>query len=166
MTHKIALLAKTNSIVGEGPLWNHLEKKLYFVDIRGKCFWRMDWNDQTLQRVDLPQQLGCLAFAENGDLLLAMEANCALPMLRQRSKAGVSTTARSDQTGDSTWARRMTRDRVPSIACTMASLWNCLGEHIAPTVWIGRQTPAPCIMWIPLCARLRCVIFVPARRSP
>ena len=73
MTHKIALLAKTNSIVGEGPLWNHLEKKLYFVDIRGKCFWRMDWNDQTLQRVDLPQQLGCLAFAENGDLLLAME---------------------------------------------------------------------------------------------
>lgn len=60
-------------LVGESPVWDDVNKALYFVDIRGKCYYRMDYTTKQCEKVDVPQLLGCLALCKNGDLLLSME---------------------------------------------------------------------------------------------
>ena len=65
-------------IVGENPLYNPQDGKLYFVDIRGKCFYKASINGEILEKIDLPEQVGCLAICEDGDILLGMETGVYL----------------------------------------------------------------------------------------
>ncbi len=60
-------------IVGESPVWDARAGCLYFVDIRGKAFFRMDGLGGKTESCALPQQIGCLALCEDGGLLLGME---------------------------------------------------------------------------------------------
>ena len=60
-------------IVGEGPLWDDQQNALWFVDILGECIFRLDYQTQNIERIDVGQQIGCMALCENGDLLLAMQ---------------------------------------------------------------------------------------------
>lgn len=65
--HILAVQAR----LGEGPIWNMAERKLYFVDIEGGAFHRYDplaGSDEVFT-VGLP--LGCLAFRASGGLVLA-----------------------------------------------------------------------------------------------
>ena len=60
-------------IVAEGPLWDDQNKILWFVDILGECILKMDYATKEIEKIDVGQQIGCLALCENGDLLLAMQ---------------------------------------------------------------------------------------------
>ena len=60
-------------IVGEGPLWDDRTGSLFYVDILGECFFKVDYETKRVQKIDVGQQIGCMALCENGDLLLAME---------------------------------------------------------------------------------------------
>lgn len=60
-------------IVGEGPLWNEKNGELLYLDIRGKCIFMMSYKERKTRKIDVGQQIGCMAICENGDLLLAME---------------------------------------------------------------------------------------------
>ena len=60
-------------IVGEGPLWDEREEMLLFVDILGECILKLDYKTKKIERIDVGQQVGCMALCENGDLLLAMQ---------------------------------------------------------------------------------------------
>lgn len=60
-------------LVGESPLWDEKEKQFYFVDIRGNCYYKMDYATGKVQKTDVPQMLGCMALCKNGDVLLSME---------------------------------------------------------------------------------------------
>ena len=60
-------------LVGESPIWDAEEKQLYFVDIRGKCFFKMDYKSGKTEKFDVPQAIGCMALCEDGSLLLCME---------------------------------------------------------------------------------------------
>ena len=60
-------------IVGEGPLWDDKKGELLFVDILGECIFRLDYATGKIQKINVGQQVGCLALCENGDLLLAMQ---------------------------------------------------------------------------------------------
>ncbi len=60
-------------LVGECPTWDDRTKELLFVDIRGKCYYKMDYATGAYQKFDVPQMIGCLALCENGDILLSME---------------------------------------------------------------------------------------------
>lgn len=62
-----------NLTVGENPLYNPLDGCLYYVDIRGKCFYCADCDSTVLKKVDLPEQIGCMAICSDGDFLLGME---------------------------------------------------------------------------------------------
>ncbi len=59
-------------LVGESPVWDERKKELLFVDIRGMCFYRMNYADGKVTKTDLPQWVGCLALCENDDLLISM----------------------------------------------------------------------------------------------
>lgn len=60
-------------IVAEGPLWDDVTNTLFYVDILGKCIFKMDYSTKNIQKIEVGQQIGCLALCENGDLLLAMQ---------------------------------------------------------------------------------------------
>lgn len=60
-------------LVGESPVWDDRKNELLFVDIRGKCFYRMDYVTGKYEKTDLPQLVGCLALCENDDLLISLE---------------------------------------------------------------------------------------------
>lgn len=61
------------TIVAESPIWDDATNTLFFVDILGKCVFKMDYETKNITKTDVGQQIGCIALCENGDLLLAME---------------------------------------------------------------------------------------------
>lgn len=73
MEQKWKIIDSRNSIVGESPVWDERRNRLHTIDIRGKCIRTMDWNTGVITQTDLPQQVGCIALTEDGQLLAAME---------------------------------------------------------------------------------------------
>jgi len=59
--------------VSEGPLWDDDNNRLYFVDILGECIFKFDYESRNIEKIEVGQQIGCMALCENGDLLLAMQ---------------------------------------------------------------------------------------------
>lgn len=59
--------------VGECPLWDADNSRLLFLDILGECIFLVDYAMGDIQRLDVGQQIGCMALCENGDILLAMQ---------------------------------------------------------------------------------------------
>ena len=60
-------------IVGEGPVWNEKAGELLYLDIRGECIFIMSYSGRKTRKINVGQQIGCMALCENGDLLLAMQ---------------------------------------------------------------------------------------------
>lgn len=60
-------------IVAEGPIWNDKTGELLYLDILGKCIFIMDYKSRKSRKIDVGQQIGCMALCENGDVLLAMQ---------------------------------------------------------------------------------------------
>lgn len=60
-------------LVGEGPIWDYDNKKLFFLDILGECIFIAEYPFGKLQKIDVGQKVGCMGLCENGDILLGME---------------------------------------------------------------------------------------------
>jgi len=73
MKNELILVNKENSEVGEGPLWDGRTETFLFLDIRGRCIWKVNPEIGQNEKFMLPQQIGCMAVCENGDLLVALE---------------------------------------------------------------------------------------------
>lgn len=73
MEKKLEILYDAPLLVGESPIWDNENKLLYFVDIRGKCYFKMDIADGKIEKFDVPQAIGCMALCSDGGLLLCME---------------------------------------------------------------------------------------------
>lgn len=73
LEHKLILISEENSEVGEGPLWDPRTETFLFLDIRGKCIRKLNSKTDVDEKISLPQQIGCMALCENGDLLVALE---------------------------------------------------------------------------------------------
>lgn len=60
-------------MVAEGPIWDDINERLIYLDILGKCVFIYDYERRLSERIDVGQQIGCMALCKNGDLLCAME---------------------------------------------------------------------------------------------
>lgn len=60
-------------IVAEGPIWDNDNNILMFVDILGKCIFKYCYKSKKIEKIDVGQQIGCMALCKNGDILLAMQ---------------------------------------------------------------------------------------------
>lgn len=69
----VILDKKFRCIVAEGPLWDDDNNRLYFLDILGECIFKVYYATKDIEKIDVGQQIGCMALCENGDLLLAMQ---------------------------------------------------------------------------------------------
>ena len=65
------IINKENCSVGEGPIWDPKTETLWQVDIRGKCLYKTQGS--SVEKIDLPQKVGCMALSETGRVLVAME---------------------------------------------------------------------------------------------
>ena len=90
MKHVLDIINNQNSQVGEGPLWDGRTQTFFSIDILGKCIWKLMHDSEAVEKIPLPQQVGCIAICENGDMLLAMEdavyrmdCNCNLTKAHQ-----------------------------------------------------------------------------------
>tara|TARA_B100001250_G_scaffold89810_1_gene74567 strand:+ start:28224 stop:29123 length:900 start_codon:yes stop_codon:yes gene_type:complete len=68
--YHIEKLASPNAVVGEGPVWNSAEKKLYWTDIYGGKLFKYDPDKKTNEIIHNGVQVGGLRFNESGGLLL------------------------------------------------------------------------------------------------
>ncbi len=64
---------KFRCLVGEGPLWNADNNRLLFLDILSNCIFISDFNSGNTERIDVGQNVGCMALCVNGDILLGMQ---------------------------------------------------------------------------------------------
>jgi len=44
-----------------------------FLDILGECIFKMDYATGEIEKIDVGQQIGCMALCENGEILLGMQ---------------------------------------------------------------------------------------------
>lgn len=68
----LEIICSNNFIVSESPLWDEKTKSFFFVDILGCAFYKLDYCNGKYNKTELPQQVGCLALCENGDIILSM----------------------------------------------------------------------------------------------
>ena len=59
--------------LGEGPLWNHNEKTIYWTDITGRGVFKLSTETNAVESVFEGQMVGGFTFQQDGGLLLFME---------------------------------------------------------------------------------------------
>jgi sugar lactone lactonase YvrE len=77
---KLLDIFETKDTLGEGPLWNPRDGRLWWTDIPERRLRRLDPVTRAVDDVDLPERLGCFAFVEGRpeSLLAAFETGFAL----------------------------------------------------------------------------------------
>ena len=65
------------AVLGEGPCWHELERKLYWVDILGPCLHRYDPASNAHDSWEMPERIGTVAPASEGRMLVALEKGLA-----------------------------------------------------------------------------------------
>lgn len=68
----IKAIVKCDTILGEGPLWDVSEQKLYWIDSYGMKIFRADENGNGVESWDVPQKIGSLALRRAGGAILSL----------------------------------------------------------------------------------------------
>jgi sugar lactone lactonase YvrE len=79
MTRSIAvdLFADAHAELGEGPVWDPIDRCLYFVDIMARRVHRIDVSSSASRFFDVDRMAGAIAPTRGGDLLLAVQGGFA-----------------------------------------------------------------------------------------
>jgi len=138
--------------VGESPVWDGEAQALYWVDIEGRHIHRLDWTSGQQQTWNTPERVGCIALADGGLVIAAMEtgifavrllgtpsvehtalARIAHPMPNMRFNDG-----RCDASGRF-WVSTMCMDMALALP---VGAWYCLDERgLSPAHSEGLITP-------------------------
>jgi len=76
-TYKADLLLDTESVLGEGPVWDGRSQRLFWVDIEGKKLFRYAPSSGEVEQRPFNEMIGAVAPTETGRLLLALESGLA-----------------------------------------------------------------------------------------
>lgn len=74
---KIACVADTKCVLGEGPVWDERTQTLYWIDIKAPAIWHLDPATGRTQTWPMPHRIGAIAFREAGGLVAAMKPGFA-----------------------------------------------------------------------------------------
>ncbi len=69
---KIELLVDCRNLLGEGPLWDVQEQRLYWIDSYGKTVFRADAKGQGIERWQVPEHIGSMCLREQGGAVVAL----------------------------------------------------------------------------------------------
>ena len=70
----IRTLVDGNNTLGEGPLWDVAEQRLYWIDSMKGLIFRVTSDGRELEQWTLPSNIGSLALRTQGGALLALES--------------------------------------------------------------------------------------------
>ncbi len=76
--NEVKLVVNCQNILGEGILWNEEEKCLYWTDIEGNTFFRLEPGSGNLKTYKMPEKLCSFAFRRNSGFLMAFASGIAL----------------------------------------------------------------------------------------
>ncbi len=68
------IVSTTRDKVGESPVWDVETQALYWVDIEGRHIHRLDWASGQQQTWNTAERVGCIALADGGLVIAAMES--------------------------------------------------------------------------------------------
>ena len=73
MSHEIEIqvAVEAQNLLGEGPLWNWQEQRLYWTDIENNCIYRFDPQTGQRETFEAGCAVGCIGFCQSGSLVLA-----------------------------------------------------------------------------------------------
>lgn len=71
------LAYECDATLGEGPLWDEREARLYWIDILSGTLFQYDPSAKTNKAWDIGEHLGCLALREGGGLVMALQSGFA-----------------------------------------------------------------------------------------
>jgi len=69
---RIELLVDARNDLGEGPLWDVQEQRLYWIDSHGKLIQRCDARGQGVERWGLPEHVGSMCLREQGGAVVSL----------------------------------------------------------------------------------------------
>jgi sugar lactone lactonase YvrE len=146
------VVSTTRDKVGESPVWDTRTQALFWVDIEGRHIHRLDWVSRQQQTWDTPERVGCIALADGGVLVAAMETGVFSVRLQLAPAATFTRLAaithpmpnmrfndgRCDASGR-LWISTMCMDM--SLAAPVGA-WYCLDERgLSPAHCEGLVTP-------------------------
>lgn len=70
---RIEMLVDQQTILGEGPLWDADEERLYWVDSFGQTVFRCTSDGREVRAWDVPAKIGSMAVRENGGAVVALQ---------------------------------------------------------------------------------------------
>lgn len=69
---QIDVLVDVKPIIGEGPLWDVEEQRLYWVDVVGRRVYRSTADGRELRAWDMPAEIGSLALRRGGGAIVSL----------------------------------------------------------------------------------------------
>lgn len=69
---EIKAIVDCKTVLGEGPLWDVAEQKLYWIDSLGNRIFRADENGKGVESWSVPQNIGSMALREQGGAVLSL----------------------------------------------------------------------------------------------
>lgn len=69
---RIELLVDARNELGEGPLWDVQEQRLYWIDSHGRLIQRCDARGQGLERWCVPEHIGSMCLREQGGAVVSL----------------------------------------------------------------------------------------------
>jgi sugar lactone lactonase YvrE len=73
-TVEIRAIVDCRTTLGEGPLWDVREQKIYWVDSIGCKIYRADADGTNVETWDVPSKIGSLALREKGGAIIALQS--------------------------------------------------------------------------------------------
>ena len=67
------LFLRTETILGEGPIWDDRNNKIYWVDILGKQIYSADITSKSVEKVSTGEKVGCMALTEEDRIIAGLE---------------------------------------------------------------------------------------------
>lgn len=71
---EVSICVDCANTLGEGPLWDVSEQRLYWIDSMAPQIWRCSADGSDVQTWDMPSAIGSLALRENGGAVLSLES--------------------------------------------------------------------------------------------
>lgn len=69
---RIELLVDAKNELGEGPLWDQAEQRLYWIDSHGKAVHRCDARGQNIRSWQVPEHIGSMCLREQGGAVVSL----------------------------------------------------------------------------------------------
>jgi sugar lactone lactonase YvrE len=70
---EIKVLVDCKTILGEGPLWDVEEQRLYWIDSFGNKVWRATADGKEIETWDVPAKIGSMALRRKGGAVLSLQ---------------------------------------------------------------------------------------------